>query len=78
MPVEKREYDVFGDPVKVRHYVKNGVVHTEISGLGVDFSLPLNAGHLHRLATMFDEIERRANMMQADYNEGFYDEEEES
>lgn len=44
MPVEKHEFDVFGDPVKVRHYVKNGVVHTEISGLGVDFSLPLNAG----------------------------------
>ena len=44
----------------------------------MDFSLPLNAGHLHRLATMFDAIERRANMMQADYNEGFYDEEKES
>ena len=38
MPVEKHEFDVFGDPVKVRHYVKNGVVHTEISGLGWIFA----------------------------------------
>ena len=76
MAVEKRTYDVTGEPVKVRWYVQNEVVHTEISGLGIDFSKPLNAGHLHRLAVMFEDIERRANMMQADYDEGFYDEEE--
>lgn len=76
MPVEKRTYDVFGEPVKVRHYIQNGVVHTEISGLGIDFSKPLNAMHLHRLAVMFDDIELRAKFMQDDFDEGFYDEEE--
>lgn len=75
MPEETKTYDVFGEPVKVRHYIKNDVVHTEISGLGIDFSKPLNVGHLHRLAVMFDDIESRSKMMQGDYDEGFYDEE---